>query len=78
MRDRATKEEAILWCLRRAPEGLDGLKICAITGIWRISIYQRLSKLIDRGLVRVVSEPGPYPQRGRYFATTSEERGTPI
>lgn len=45
-------EDAIMWCLLHAPEGMWGPQICRITGIWRSNIYRYLNSLEDRGFVR--------------------------
>jgi DNA-binding MarR family transcriptional regulator len=72
MRSKEQKEAAILWCLKRAPEGLRGLELCDLTGVWQGSIYVYLARLEDRGLVRMEFEPGPKPRRSRYYLVRPE------
>lgn len=72
MRSRAEKEAAILWCLRREP-GMFATDVCAITGVWRGSIYIYLAAMEDRGQVRSVRPEGKYPQRYRYYAISTDQ-----
>lgn len=67
---RAKKEAAILWCLRHEP-GMGGLELCALTGIWRSSIYVYLARMEERGLVRqeITRDAAGRPTRVRYYAS---------
>lgn len=50
-RDRAEKEEAILWCLLRAPGGLSRRELRLLTGIGRGSLCMLLEHLEERFLI---------------------------
>lgn len=66
MRSKQEKRDAILWCLRRSPSGMYATELCKITGLWRITIYIHLGRMDEDGLVAMVRDHGPYPQRYKY------------
>lgn len=65
-RSKEEKEQAVLWCLDRAPDGLFAIDLERITGIWSGSLYPCLARLKGRGLVRDVAMTGVPPRRYKW------------
>lgn len=72
MRSSQQKDNALLWCLRRAPDGIRVAELSEVTGMWMSSIYPRLARLERQGLVRWEFVKTAPPRGVLYFATTQE------
>jgi DNA-binding HxlR family transcriptional regulator len=67
MRNAEKKEDAIMWCLQRASNGLTFRKLQDITGIWTASLSFQLYWMERHGVVTHRFVPGPHPRHVRYY-----------